>query len=214
LTWLRRYRREYFEQVACRSGRFFQVDSLAMAHLRNHSNYLLAGGTHNFGSAIAIIVRGLIANFAIVAPILLICSGLIVFLFDAENAYGLGLVSRYYLFAIVFPGAFSGTTELLIVGVGLFLLWCLYLSFQPARALSEASSTLPVAAAIYLAVVALLCFVEAQLVFIKLMLDFPEFANAVFVLNYQLVLVGIPFGIVYNKLSQPLRGGFKGCLLL
>src|SRR5262249_7001196 len=41
---------------------YWQTDSFAVAHLRNYSNYLLAGGKHNFGSAVAIMVRGLIAN--------------------------------------------------------------------------------------------------------------------------------------------------------
>jgi hypothetical protein len=38
------------------------MDTLAVAHLRNHSNYLRGTGKHNIGSAIAIIVRGVLAN--------------------------------------------------------------------------------------------------------------------------------------------------------
>jgi patatin-like phospholipase len=44
-----------------RTWPFWPTES-AVTHLRNYSNYLLVGGKHNLGSAVAIIVRGLIAN--------------------------------------------------------------------------------------------------------------------------------------------------------
>src|SRR5262249_1675844 len=141
------------EPVASEAG---QVDSLAVAHLRNYSNYLLAGGKHNFRSAVAIIIRGVIANFVMVAPILLYCAGLIVFLYEFSHEASF-LLSEYH-WVPLFRG--SVFILLLVVGIGLFLAWALYRSFQPG-VLSEASSRLPVIAAVYLVVLALVILVES-----------------------------------------------------
>jgi hypothetical protein len=46
--------------------------SKAVEQLRNHSNYLMPAGKGNFGQAVAIIVRGLVANSVILMSVLLL----------------------------------------------------------------------------------------------------------------------------------------------
>jgi hypothetical protein len=169
------------------------LDSLAVAHLRNHSNYLISGRKHNLGSAVAIIVRGLIANLVIVAPILLFCSVLVVFAMVLFSFYG-------YFFV---------TVTLLIAGILLFLIWALYLSFRPAHALTEESSKLPVIAAIYLAVVALAFFVELQPFLIRGLVSALDgrwsINSSVEIVLELLGLVGIPFAILVALFQRAIR---------
>ncbi|MDR6874965.1 hypothetical protein J2Y55_006005 [Bosea sp. BE125] len=50
-------------------------DNLAVAHLRNYSNYLIPGGWRDILASCSVILRGLGANLAIVAGVLLVCAG-------------------------------------------------------------------------------------------------------------------------------------------
>jgi len=122
-----------------------------LAHLRNYSNYLLAGGRQNLGSAVAIVVRGLIVNLAIVTPVLLYLSAAWMLILYSVDMTDIGR-----------DWGFAGTTSLLVIGFILFLLWALVLSFRPQLLLSEEGSTLPTIASIYLIIIALAFFVELQ----------------------------------------------------
>jgi hypothetical protein len=65
------------------------MDSSAVAHLRNYSNYLMPRGRsslQNFADATAIILRGLIANVVIVLAVVLLC--VLVTLFGAHHNLG------------------------------------------------------------------------------------------------------------------------------
>lgn|SRR5262249_52100529 len=129
-------------------GRFVFVDEVtsplapspAVAHLRNHSNYLLAGGRRGVASAFAIIVRGLVANVAIVVPFLLFLSAFVISLKPNSNSLHTNLSG--ITLRESFDAYFSITFTLLLLGLILFLLWALYLSFLPARNLSDESSKL------------------------------------------------------------------------
>jgi hypothetical protein len=186
-------------QWRMKDSSFWQVDTPAVAHLRDYSNYLLAGGKHNFGSAVAIIVRGLIVNFAIVLLVLLYLSAL--FLLTYEPYYT--AVKRTPTFV---PSFFPVTAVLVICGVLLFLLWTLYLSFRSRLAMSEESSKLPVIAWMYLILLALAFFAELQpsLIFVHAKFnayDDPilrrpsEYFTPLLHTLYVIAIVGIPFGL-------------------
>ena len=66
------------------------------------------------------------------------CSALIVFLYGIPDALSITTLSQRY--ATLYAEPFSVTVDLLFFGVILFLLWALYLSFRPARAMSEGTS--------------------------------------------------------------------------
>ncbi|PTM39146.1 patatin-like phospholipase family protein [Bosea sp. 124] len=51
-------------------------DNLAVAHLRNYSNYLIPKGLNDVLASFSVILRGLAANFIIVAGILLVAAGI------------------------------------------------------------------------------------------------------------------------------------------
>jgi hypothetical protein len=61
-------------------------DNLAVAHLRNYSNYLIPGGLRDVLASCSVIFRGLGANLVIVAGVLLICAGLTLFLNPNQDA--------------------------------------------------------------------------------------------------------------------------------
>lgn len=51
-------------------------DNLAVAHLRNYSNYLIPKGLNDVLASFSVVLRGLAANFIIVAGILLVAAGI------------------------------------------------------------------------------------------------------------------------------------------
>lgn len=182
---------------------FWQVDTPAVAHLRDYSNYLLAGGKHNFGSAVAIVVRGLIANFAIVLLVLLYLSAL--FLLTYEPYYA--AVTPLFKAITNVPSFFPVTAVLFAGGVILFLLWALYLSFRSRLVMSEESSKLPIIAWMYLVLVSLALFAELQpsLIFVYAKFNNPyddrvlrpssEYFIPLLYTLYVVAIVGIPFGL-------------------
>jgi patatin-like phospholipase len=144
-------------------------DSPALGHLRNHSNYLLSGGKHNFGSAVAIIVRGLVSNLAIVLPFLLLFSAWIILAYSTP--YKLPSMLTWA------SSSFPITISLMILGTALFLLWALYFSSFLARNLTDESSRLPALGAIYLVVVGVIFFIELQPLVVKSLVDFKPDSN-------------------------------------
>jgi hypothetical protein len=141
-------------------GKFVFVDEVrsphtsAVAHLRNFSNYLLAGGKYSRWSAAAIIVRGLVANLAIVLPfILFLVAGTIAYLWYLDHLS----IIPYYL-----PYQFDLTYSIAWYGFILFILWGIAVSFDRSRQVVE-KLKLSVAPAIYLAAIAVVFFVELQI---------------------------------------------------
>jgi Patatin-like phospholipase len=174
-------------------------ESSAVAHLRNYSNYLLAGGKRNIGAALAILVRGLIANLTIVMPLILAASALMIFSHPKLSSF-----REESIMSTVFPSSSSSpfpiTTIFVIAGILLFLGWALVLSFLPARRLSVESTRLSSLAAIYLVLVAAAFFIELQPYLIRTMLgivgDSYIFFNLVLFLIYTLIWVALPFAII------------------
>jgi len=161
----------------------------AVAHLRNHSNCLLAGGKIGVASAVAIIVRNLVANVAIVMPFLLLLSALMIVLTPTSESLHAGFLRTHPLFSTP-----------VVLGLILSLLWALYLSFLPARNLSDENSKLPAIGALYLVAVGFVLFAELQ----PLMLD-GMFRSTHYVGGFRayiadtvhyLALVGLPVGIM------------------
>jgi hypothetical protein len=162
----------------------------AVAHLRNYSNYLLAGGRRGIASAFAIIVRGLVANVAIVVPFLLFLSAFVIALNpDFESLH----ISRL-------PFWLPISITLLFLGPILFLLWAIYLSFLPAQNLSDETSKLPVIGALYLAAIGLIFFAELQPVVLHGMFMSANNQGGILAANaeaiYYVALVGLPVGIM------------------
>jgi hypothetical protein len=137
-------------------------DTPAVGHVRNYSNYLIPNGFRDALTAAAIIARGLIANVALVLPIVLLLAALTI----ASNPNRISL-SRSDFFgydlSAYLASKFGITLIVALVGIGLFFAWALYRSFvrNPAR-LAEFRGWLPSLGATYLVILAASAFVEFQ----------------------------------------------------
>jgi hypothetical protein len=152
-------------------------DSGSVGHLRNYSNYLIPFGARDFATALAIIVRGLVANIALVLPVILVLAAFTILsnpdrVFLTEpNLFG---VSIKWL-----PVKNFGITLLLaLVGFAVFLAWAIYRSLLSNQEQSEFRTWLPTLAAIYLIGLAAMFFVELQPFVISGMFTLADNARA------------------------------------
>jgi hypothetical protein len=136
-------------------------DSDSVGHLRNYSNYLIPFGVRDLATALAIIVRGLVANIALVLPVVLAVAALTILAnpdrtdLTAPNIFG---VSIDWL-----PVRYFGITLLVaLLGFALFLAWAIYRSLLSDAKQSEFRTWLPAIAAIYLVAIAVAFFSELQ----------------------------------------------------
>jgi Patatin-like phospholipase len=171
-----------------------QITRSATAHLRNYSNYLLAGRRHGVASAVAIAARGLVANLAIVMPFMLLLSVIFIWTLGPPRQFPLPVLGL---------STFAITGMLMLSGIVLFLLWAIYLSFLPARTLSDDTRKLPAMGALYLTVVGIVFFWEFQPFLLNAMLEAETsgsgtgpFLSYVVDAIYQFALVGLPVGIM------------------
>jgi uncharacterized oligopeptide transporter (OPT) family protein len=108
--------------------------------------------------------------------------------------------SSYFLKARHGESDFPIALTLVFLGLMLFLLWAVYLSFLPARTLSDESSKLPAIAALYLIMVGFVFFAELQPLMLSGMFSNVHsrgglLAAVVKAIHY-LALVGLPVGIM------------------
>ncbi|MET0222556.1 MAG: patatin-like phospholipase family protein, partial [Tardiphaga sp.] len=134
-------------------------DTAAVAHIRDYSNYLIPRGLSSLSTALAIIVRGLVANAALVLPVVLFFAAITVFANPSRSSL---LQPDIFGVRLPFlPASHFGVT-LLLLGVTFiaFLLWAIRRS--EAGIVSEFCTPAPVRAAWWLGAVAGVAMFEAQ----------------------------------------------------
>jgi hypothetical protein len=150
--------------VAGQGGRLASEisDTPAVGHVRNYSNYLIPNGFRDALTAAAIIVRGLIANVALVLPIVLLLAALTIASNPNRTSLSRSDFFGYDLSAYL-VSKFGVTLIVALVGIGLFFIWALYRSFvrNPAR-LAEFRGWLPSLGAAYLVILVASAFIEFQ----------------------------------------------------
>lgn len=146
-------------------------DTPAVAHIRDYSNYLIPRGPFDLITALAIVLRGLIANAALVLPVVLILAAATV---AANPTRSLLLKPDILGFEMsVLPVRHFGLTLLLLMMTFLvFLFWALYRSM--ARRQSEFGTRIPFYAAWYLVGLSFVAFLELQPYVISGMFDLYE----------------------------------------
>jgi hypothetical protein len=107
-----------------------QDETPSIQHIRNFSNYLFPNGIRDVLDSVAIYLRGLLANFIIIVPLMLL---LAVFTILCSPMEGQLLKARFYLsvvgrFGDSFPDAlkfesFGFTKLLFVLSMLLFLVW-------------------------------------------------------------------------------------------
>ncbi|MCC6776279.1 MAG: patatin-like phospholipase family protein [Hyphomicrobiales bacterium] len=107
------------------------MDSGSVGHLRNYSNYLIPRGARDLlATALAIVVRGLVANLALVLPVVLIIAALTILGNPSRSDLTQPDLFGYSLEWL--PVRYFGLTLLAaLVGLVLFLLWAIYRSCLP-----------------------------------------------------------------------------------
>jgi Patatin-like phospholipase len=130
-------------------------DSGSVGHIRNYSNYLIPRGARDLVTAVAIVVRGLVANAALVLPFVLLLALITILVFPDRSDLTRSLAWL--------PVSHFGITLLIaLIGLVLFLAWAIYRSLLPAAKQSEFRAWLPTIGATYLIVLAVSFFCELQ----------------------------------------------------
>lgn len=136
-------------------------DTRAVSHLRNYSNYLIPFGPRDLVTAVAIVLRGLVANLAIVVPFILLAAAVTIFL--KPTRADLSMPTPLFGLANYLPVENFGVTLLLVfTGMALFLLWALGRSAPWWQNAGEFRGPVPFAASIFLAILAAAFFCELQ----------------------------------------------------
>jgi hypothetical protein len=162
------------------------ADSVAVAHLRNFSNYLMPRGRsriRNLAEAAAVILRGLLANAVIVAAALLGCALVTLLAFPSRGALTDGSFVPRLIDNIVAPhrghpvsravGSFPFSLTLWLLGVLALALvvWALLRSIPRTRAFaSDAGSPVLAAASALIVATAACAFLDLQPLAIELVI--------------------------------------------
>jgi Patatin-like phospholipase len=148
-------------------------DTAAVGHLRNYSNYLIPAGGRDLLTGVTIVIRGLVANLALVLPVILLLAALTVLANPLRTDLYCPDLFGFALCKIFpdWPTQFALTLALLLLGLVLFLLWALYRSFVAPDRAAEFRTKLPVLAAAYLVLLGGMFFIELQTFFINGMFD-------------------------------------------
>jgi hypothetical protein len=136
-------------------------DSGSVGHIRNYSNYLIPRGARDLVTAVAIVVRGLVANAALVLPFVLLLA--VITILGNPNRSDLTGTDFFGFSLAWLPVRYFGITLLItLIGLVLFLAWAIYRSLLPAAEQSEFRTWLPTLAATYLILIAFSFFCELQ----------------------------------------------------
>jgi hypothetical protein len=142
-------------------------DTAAVGHLRSYSNYLIPAGGRDLLTGIVIVMRGLIANSAMVLPVVLLLAAATILTNPSRTDLGCPDLLGYSLCEYVFLDQnFRLTLLLTLLGIPFFLLWALYRSFVAPERTSEFHTALPVLGSVYLVLIAGLFLLELQPYFI------------------------------------------------
>ena len=139
-------------------------DSGSVGHIRNYSNYLIPRGARDLVTALAIVVRGLVANVALVLPLVLLLAAITI-LGNPNRSDLTGRIGPDFLSLSLdwLPVKYFGITLLIsLIGLVLFFAWGIYRSLLPAAKQSEFRTWLPTIGASYLIVIAASFFCELQ----------------------------------------------------
>ncbi|HLQ94438.1 MAG TPA: patatin-like phospholipase family protein [Xanthobacteraceae bacterium] len=150
-------------------------DTAAVGHLRNYSNYLIPAGGRDVATGVAIVARGLVANLAWVLGPVLILAAITILCNPSYKDLGCPDILGYPL-CERFPslGSFGLSISLMLLGLLLFFVWALYRSFSPPNRSSEFRTRLPMLAAAYLVLIAVMFFIELQPFFLKGMFEYID----------------------------------------
>jgi Patatin-like phospholipase len=152
-------------------------DTDAVGHIRNYANYLIPRGLRDVLTAAAIIVRGLVANVALVLPLVLLGAAASILINPTRSslrgaeAFGVSLQGWLPV------DNFGFTLLLILLGFPLFFAWAIYRSLLSPRRQSEFRGWLPALGASYLVAIAFVFFCELQPFVIAGMFDLADKAN-------------------------------------
>jgi hypothetical protein len=135
-------------------GDFVLSKPHAVAQIRERSNYLLPRGRGHFGQALAIIIRGLVANFAVVLSVLLYSATVTIILHPTKASLPNGLAH----YALLPEHHFSFTLFIALAGLAFFLLWACNL----VRVSWSGTDKTPAIGSFYLLLLAVIGFCELQ----------------------------------------------------
>ncbi len=164
------------------------MDTPEVGHLRNYSNYLIPFGGRDFITALAIVIRGLVTNGAIVLGLMLVIVGFTILgsptrsaLFGA-NIFGLR-VGNWFNLPWLNEISFGFTLLLSLAGFVGFLTWAIVRSLMSASKRfasdqSEFRTKAPASFAFYLVFVACVFIFELQPFVIAGMFDLSDSALA------------------------------------
>ena len=142
-----------------------KVDNLAVGHVRNYSRYLLPNGFPDLVGSVAVILRGLVANFAMVLGIVLMLAGITGVFNPNQAAYRvpdlLGFEGYPFPSVVLAFGDFAYTKILLLFGAILMLAWGLVRSLG-SRLGGEFHGAWYRVSCILMGVTALCAFMEVQ----------------------------------------------------
>lgn len=118
-------------------------DTDSVAHLRNYSNYLIPRGGRDVVTAVAIILRGLIANAALTLPFILLAAILVIATNPTRSSLRTPDFFGYNLDWLVPVNNFGITLAVALIVTILFLIWAVRRS-SPGAKQSEFASWPPV----------------------------------------------------------------------
>jgi hypothetical protein len=158
------------------------MDTPAVGHIRNYSNYLIPDGMRDVITAIAIVLRGLIANFFTVFPFVLMLAAITVqsnpnrSSLRVPDVFGLEHIDIFgFDIPTLLPVQNFGLTLLLaLAGLFGFFFWAIWRSVVHGGDESEFRGNATFIASIYLVVLALAAFIELQPFVIAGMFDIAE----------------------------------------
>jgi predicted acylesterase/phospholipase RssA len=161
---------------------FEVMDTPAVGHIRNYSNYLIPDGMRDVISGLAIVLRGLVANFFTVFPFVLLLAAITVqsnpnrSSLRVPDLFGFEHISIFgFDIPTLLPVQNFGLTLLLaLAGLIGFFFWALWRSIVHGGDESEFRGKATFIASIYLVLLAAAAFIELQPFVIAGMFDIAE----------------------------------------
>jgi hypothetical protein len=133
-------------------------DTRAVGHIRTYANYMFPAGPRDIVYGLTLIVRGIIVNAVLVAPVLLLLAALLIW----GNPSRSDLTSRYVFGTGLAPESFSVTLALAGIIVAVFFFWAVARSLRPSRERNEFRTLMPRIGALLLFMIVLAFFAELQ----------------------------------------------------
>ena len=161
-------------------------DTQEVGHLRNYSNYLIPFGARDVITAIAIVMRGLVANISLVLPVILLFAGITIYSNPNRGDLLRADIFGYELTWLTVTH-FGVTLLLALSAFPIFFVWAIYRSLAAKDRQSEFRTWIPSLAAGYLVLVAATFFVELQPYLIDGMFELADDASETSTRNHSLL---------------------------